>query len=168
MQHGYICIAVLNLKDYPSSNVIANGGNIRWNFWPVMANAKKREFYKAVRGVQKESARCNWTLDVLTAKVGKLNKCWIFWSKVFNVLNILIKSGKSAALSDLNSVKCADCIHGQWFARSVDQIDFIKDAPPLNCHGMYSHLSSETLQLGRENSQHQNFISFAEKTWTLW
>ena len=26
--------------------------------------------------------------------------------------------------------------------RSVDQIDFIKDAAPLNCHGMYSHLSS--------------------------
>ena len=47
--------------------------------------------------------------------------------------------------------------------RSVDQIDFIKDAAPLNCHGMYSHLSSETLQLGRENSQHKNFTSFAEK-----
>ena len=55
MQHGYICIAVLNLKDYPS-NVIANGSNIRWNFWPAMTNAKKREFYKAVRGVQKENA----------------------------------------------------------------------------------------------------------------
>ena len=79
------------------------------------------------------------------------------------MLNILIKSGKSAALSDLNSVKCADCIHGQWFARSVDQIDFIKDAAPLNCHGMYSHLSSETLQLGRENSRYQKFISFAEQ-----
>ena len=41
-----------------------------------------------------------------------------------------------------SNVKCAEYIHGQCFARSADQIDFIKDAT-VNCHGMYSHISRD-------------------------
>ena len=45
-------------------------------------------------------------------------------------------------------------IHGQRFARSVDQIDSIKDAT-VNCHGMYSHLPGETGRWGeREMGGH--------------